>query len=42
MLLWRLAQSELVEDAGHMPFDGRDCDHEFFGHAGVGTAFGDQ
>jgi hypothetical protein len=42
MLLWRLAESELVEDAGHMPFHSRDGDHEFFGHTGVGATFGDQ
>ena len=42
MLLWRLTQSQLVENAGHMPLHSSNRDHEFFGHTGIGAPFGDQ
>jgi hypothetical protein len=35
-------QPELVEDAGHVPFDGSHRDDEFLGDAGIGAALGDQ
>jgi hypothetical protein len=35
-------QTELVEDAGHVPFDGRYRDDEFLSDAGIGAALGDQ
>ena len=42
MLLWRLTQSQLVENAGHMPLHSSNRDHEFFSHTGIGAPFGDQ
>ena len=42
MLVGRLMQAELVENAGHMPLDGGHRDHQLVRYAGVGMPFCDQ
>ena len=42
MLVGRLTKAELLEDAGHVPFDGGHRDHQFVCDADIGTALCDQ
>jgi hypothetical protein len=42
VLLGRLVQPELVEDARYVAFHGGYSDHELLRDAGVGESFGDQ
>ena len=42
MLVGRVVQAELVEDASHVPFHGGYRDHQFVRDARIGAALGDQ